>query len=85
MEGHVQGSSSKALRQQLDHLPVALHSWTGRRTDGGQRSTGQQVTRAGRVRTDGFKGCAELKGAHGARRVLVKLEKNGLGKANMLE
>lgn len=43
VEGHVQGSRSKALRQQLNYLPVALHPWTGRRTDGGQRSTGQQA------------------------------------------
>lgn len=43
MEGHVQGSRSKALRQQLNYLPVALHPWTGRRTDGGQRSSGQQA------------------------------------------
>lgn len=81
----MQGSRSKALREQLNYLPVTLHPWTGRRTDGGQRSTGQQVTRAERVRTDGFKGCAELKGAHGARRVLVKLEENGLGEDDMLE
>lgn len=85
MEGHVQGSRSKALRQQLNCLPVTLHPWTGRRTDGGQRLTGQRVTRAGRVRTDGLEGCAELKGAHGARRVLVKLEENGLGRDDMLE
>lgn len=37
------------------------------------------------MRTNSLQGSAQLKGAHRARRVLVKLEKNGLGSDDMLE
>lgn len=81
MEGHVKLSRHEPLRQQLYHRGITLHPWKKKDYHRCElclraRMRGVHVC----VHTNSFQSHAELEGAHGSRRVLIVLNKDGLKK-----